>query len=177
MVYRPIVATLGYILSSDAQKVLMIHRNACRDDEHFGKYNGLGGKLEFNEDIVTGMKREISEEAGIECTRMEMRGTVNWTGFGKNGEDWFGFIFLIRTYTGIPFLRNKEGDLIWVELSKIHELPMWEGDKYFLPLVFDNNPLPFHGYMPYLKGRPKGWSYQRSNIDPFYERGSDTQTA
>jgi len=57
MPYTPIVATLGYVLSPDGRSVLMIHRNARESDQHLGKYNGLGGKLEPDEDIVAGMRR------------------------------------------------------------------------------------------------------------------------
>ena len=45
MPYTPIVATLGYVLSPDRSRVLMIHRNARPGDQHLGKYNGLGGKI------------------------------------------------------------------------------------------------------------------------------------
>jgi N-methylhydantoinase A len=41
------------------------------------------------------------------------------------------------------------------------QLPMWEGDRYFLPLVFDNDPRTFHGVMPYKNGRPESWSFER----------------
>src|SRR5260370_1345130 len=66
MPYTPILATLGYVRSPDSRRVLMIHRNARGDDHHLGKYNGLGGKLEGNEDVAAGMRREIREEAAIE---------------------------------------------------------------------------------------------------------------
>lgn len=36
-------------------------------------------------------------------------------------------------------------------------LPMWEGDKYFLPLVFDDDPRPFWAVMPWVDGRPVDW--------------------
>ena len=102
MPYTPILATLGYVLSTDGRQALMIHRNARPNDAHFGKYNGLGGKLEANEDVLSGLKREIREEAGIECLSMQLRGTISWPGFGKRGEDWFGFIYVIERYSGIP---------------------------------------------------------------------------
>ena len=51
MPYQPIVATLCYVLSPDRRQVLRIHRNTRPDDQHLGKYNGLGGKLEANEDV------------------------------------------------------------------------------------------------------------------------------
>jgi 8-oxo-dGTP diphosphatase len=161
MPYMPIVATLGYVLSPDRQRVLMIHRNARADDQHLGKYNGLGGKMEAGEDIVTCMRREIREEAGIECLTMHLRGTLNWPGFGTRGEDWFGFIFIIDSFIGNAYTRNAEGVLEWIERDKLMDLPMWEGDRHFLPLVFDKNPRPFHGVMPYKEGRMQSWSFIR----------------
>jgi 8-oxo-dGTP diphosphatase len=162
MPYTPIVATLGYVLSPDRRRVLMIHRNARAHDQHLGKYNGLGGKLDPHEDVLAGMRREIHEEAGIDCTELGLRGTINWPGFGKAGEDWLGFVFLITRFEGTPFERNPEGTLEWIDLGRLDELPMWEGDRYFLPLVFDADPRPFHGVMPYRDGRMQSWSYSRA---------------
>ena len=161
MPYTPIVATLGYVLSPDGQRVLMIHRNARQDDQHLGKYNGLGGKMEPGEDIAACMRREIMEEAGIECLEMRLRGTLNWPGFGKHGEDWLGFIFVIDRYAGTPFTSNPEGALEWVTLGGLDAVPMWEGDRHFLPLVFDADPRPFHGVMPYKDGRMVSWNVTR----------------
>ncbi len=159
--YRPILATLGFILSRDKKSVLLIHRNKRQGDQHLGKYNGLGGKMEAGEDVLTCMKREIQEEAGILCTKTELRGTISWPGFGSAGEHWLGFIFLIHKYQGEPGSSNEEGDLHWKYISELTSLPMWEGDKFFLPLVFDGNPNPFHGHMPYEDGYPTGWTYSR----------------
>ncbi|MDX9980294.1 MAG: 8-oxo-dGTP diphosphatase [Lentisphaeria bacterium] len=161
MDYRPIMSTLGYVLSPDRRRVLMVHRNARPDDEQLGKYNGLGGHMESTEDIAACMVREIREEAGIEVVRMSLRGTVNWTGFGNQGEDWIAFIFLVEEFRGEPHATNVEGVLKWVDVERLSELPMWEGDRHFLPLVFDGDPRPFHGYMPYRDNRPVGWSYTR----------------
>jgi 8-oxo-dGTP diphosphatase len=161
MPYTPIVATLGYVLSPDRRRVLMIHRNARPDDQHLGKYNGLGGKLDPHEDVLAGMRREIHEEAGIDCVELALRGTISWPGFGKQGEDWLGFVFLVTRFEGTPFERNPEGELEWVELDRLFDLPMWEGDRQFLPLVFDADPRPFHGVMPYRDGRLVSWNYSR----------------
>lgn len=161
MPYTPIVATLGYVLSSDRSQVLLVHRNARADDQHLGKYNGLGGKMDAGEDVVACMQREIQEEAGIECTQMSLRGTISWPGFGKAGEDWLGFVFLIQDFTGTPAQSNAEGTLEWIPLERIMELPMWEGDRHFLPMVFDGDPRPFHGVMPYADGRMVSWRFSR----------------
>jgi 8-oxo-dGTP diphosphatase len=159
MPYTPILATLGYVFSPDGRRVLMIHRNRRPDDQHLGKYNGLGGKVHRNEDVVAAMRREIREEAGLECQQLLLRGTVNWPGFGKEGEDWLGFIFRINAWSGTPFEANPEGTLEWVAIDRIQELPLWEGDRHFLPLVFQEDPRQFHGVMPYRDGRPVSWHF------------------
>ena len=162
MPYTPILATLGYVLSPDHRRVLMIHRNARADDHQLGKYNGLGGKLEADEDVVVGMRREIREEAGIECDELQLRGTISWPGFGNHGEDWFGFVFVVTRFSGTPLHGNAEGALEWVDIEKIPGLPLWEGDRHFLPLVFDADQRPFHGVMPYRDGRMLGWNFSRA---------------
>jgi 8-oxo-dGTP diphosphatase len=159
MPYTPILATLGYLLHPDGRRVLLVHRNRRPTDAHFGKYNGLGGKVEAGEDVVACLRREVREESGLECDEVLLRGTVSWPGFGKYGEDWFGFVFRVDRWSGTPLAENHEGTLEWVEVDRLLELPLWEGDRHFLPLVFERTDRQFHGVMPYRDGRPVGWSY------------------
>ena len=162
MPYTPIVATLAYVLSPDRARVLLVHRNRRADDAHKGKYNGLGGKLEPHEDVVACIRREVREESGLECLALTLRGTISWPGFGKGGEeDWFGFVFRIDEYSGEPWPQNDDGPLVWVEVGRVLELPLWEGDRHFLPLVFADGPA-FHGVMPYRDGRPVSWTYSHA---------------
>jgi 8-oxo-dGTP diphosphatase len=127
----------------------MIHRNKNPNDHHYGKFNGLGGK-----------QREIREEAGIECTRLELRATISWPGFGKRGEDWFGFLFRIEEFHGEPHSGNHEGELVWIDIDRVMELNLWEGDRLFLSAVLDSKGRPLHGVMPYKDGKPVSWSFQ-----------------
>jgi 8-oxo-dGTP diphosphatase len=159
--FRPILATLAYVLSPDRTQVLMIHRNKRADDIHFGKYNGLGGKLQPDEDIVTGLRRELYEESGLIADEVLLRGTISWPGFGKRGEDWFGFIFRVESWHGEVHGGNHEGTLEWVDLASMETLPMWPSDRNFLPMVFDDNPQPFYGSMPFHNGKMVSWHYVR----------------
>lgn len=159
--YTPILATLGYIVSPDGRQVLLVHRNKRPDDLHYGKYNGLGGKLDRDESVTDCMKREILEESGLQVEAMTLRGMINWPGFGKNEEDWFGFIFRIDRWSGTPHAGNHEGTLEWIDRERLLDLPMWESDKHFLPMVFDDSPAVFHGVMPYQNGHMVAWSFER----------------
>jgi 8-oxo-dGTP diphosphatase len=172
--FTPKVGTLGYVLDRSTGRVLMIRRNARPDDDHFGKMNGLGGKVEPDEGIVESLRRELAEEAQIELTDLRLRGTITWSNFGPNEEQWLGFVFLVEGWTGDIPASNDEGSLEWVPLERLlqacdpdpetragAELPMWDGDRHFVPLVFDDDPRVFHGTMPYDRDRPLAWTYER----------------
>ena len=90
---------------------------------------------------------------------MSLRGTNSCPGFGKHGEDWFGFIFRIDRWHGTPRSDNPEGELLWVGVDRLLDLPLWEGDRFFLPLVFEKTDRQFHGVMPYRDGKPVSWNY------------------
>ncbi|MGI9608062.1 MAG: NUDIX hydrolase [Acidimicrobiales bacterium] len=174
MPFTPIVGTLAYLWDRHTDQVLMIQRNARPDDDHFGKINGVGGKLEPDEGIVEGLRREVDEETGLELTDIELRGTITWTNFGPRREEWLGFVFLVTGWSGVPPESNAEGSLVWIERSRLLQacsadepereaanLPMWEGDRHFVPLVFDDDQRAFHGTMPYDSDVPKSWTYER----------------
>ena len=157
--FRAVIGTLGYVVRDG--RVLLVHRQRAPDD-HRGKWNGLGGKLEPGEDAVICLRRELREEAGIDATSLRLRGSIAWPGFGSDGSDWFGLVFLVDDFVGEPPERNDDGPLRWVPLAELGDLPMWEGDRHFLPLVFDDGP-QFHAVIPYRDGQvvPEGIAVTR----------------
>ena len=174
MTFTPIVGTLAYLLDRDHDRVLMIRRDARPDDDHFGKVNGLGGKLEPDEGVIESLRREIREEAAVELQAFALRGTITWTNFGPNDEQRLGFIFLADQWSGEPLRANNEGILEWITRARLlqacsddpaerseADLPMWAGDRHFVPLVFDDDPRSFHGTMPYSGDQPESWTFER----------------
>ena len=171
MRFTPVVGTLAYVLDRDRDQVLIIRRNARPDDDHYGKVNGLGGKVEADEDIVSSARREMLEESGLTATEMQLRGTVTFSDFGPKREQWLVFVFLVTGWTGECLTANNEGELEWVDRALLLDAcgggaaatayPMWPGDKHFLPLVFDGDDQTFHGTMPYDADVPVSWSYER----------------
>lgn len=146
---RAIIGALGYVRRGDS--VLLVQRTRDGDD-HQGKWIGLGGKLEPGEDALACLRRELREEAGIEVTDARLRGTVAWPGFGSDGSDWFGLVFLVEGFDGEPPERNDDGPLAWIPVEELLEVPIWEGDRHFLPLVVDDDPRLFHAVIPYRDG-------------------------
>lgn len=171
MTFTPVVGTLAYLLDTERDSVLIIRRNARADDDHFGKVNGLGGKVEIDEDVVSSARREIHEESHLAATDLRLRGTITFSDFGPNREQWLVFVFLVTGWTGTCATSNPEGALEWIDRAALlracepgedaERYPMWPGDRHFLPLVFDDDPRAFHGTMPYDADKPIGWSFER----------------
>jgi 8-oxo-dGTP diphosphatase len=161
-VFTPIVATLAYVLSPDGERVLLLHRDKRPADIHYGRYIGLGGRVERDEDVLAGVRREILEESGLVADELVLRGTVSWPGFGRHGEDWFAFVFRVDAFHGEQHGGNDEGTLEWVPIGRLYDLPMWDSDREWLPMVFDADPRAFHGVMPYADGKHVSWSFSRA---------------
>lgn len=140
-----ILATLCYVQHEN--KTLMLLRNKKPDDIHRGKYNGLGGKLEKGESPYECAKREIMEEAAIAVSELKLIGVLTFPCFDDTN-DWYVFVYLAKSTT---FLCGEcdEGTLAWIENDKILQLPLWDGDKIFLPLVLSGTP--FEGKFNYFQ--------------------------
>ena len=111
---------------------LMMHRTKKSLDENAGKWIGLGGHLESGESPAECVRREISEEAGISVTDLRLRGIITFI-----LPDWgneLTFLYTARTDAeALP--ECPEGELKWVPVGDVLSLPLWEGDRIFLPLL------------------------------------------
>lgn len=144
-----IIGTLIYVLSKNKDAVLMVHRHKRASDDQLGFYNGLGGKLENGETIIECMQRELMEEANIKPTDFTLKGFVHWEGFGKKRENWLGAVFLVEDYEGDLLQENPEGSLEFVAMDRLYDLPLFDGDKAFLPKVFEKDQPLFHAHLSY----------------------------
>lgn len=126
---KRVAATLCYVRSGG--KVLMLHRNKKEGDVHLGKWNGLGGKLEPGESPDECVIREVREESGLAIEAPRMRGILTFPAF-KPGEDWLVFVYTADRHSG-TLGRCPEGDLEWIAAADVAALPLWEGDRVFLP--------------------------------------------
>jgi 8-oxo-dGTP diphosphatase len=123
------LATLCYL--KRAGKTLMVHRIKKAGDMHFGKWNGLGGKLEPGETPEECALREIWEESGLIVTKPVLKGLLTFPAFA-NDEDWYAFVFVAYEFEG-ELIDSPEGVLQWIEDAELFNLNLWEGDKIFLP--------------------------------------------
>ena len=127
--------TLCYIIRGN--DVLMLHRVKKKNDINKDKWIGIGGKFEGEESPDECLLREAREETGLELTSWRCRGVVTFLCDGCEGE--FMYLFTADGFEG-EMKTCDEGDLQWVSRDFLYSLPMWEGDKIFLELLWKDAP-------------------------------------
>ena len=128
-------STLCYILRGD--EVLMLHRVKKEQDINRDKWIGIGGKFEFEESPDECLLREAKEETGLTLTSWRCRGIVTFLNEGGEGE--YMYLFTADGFQG-ELIECDEGHLEWVSREFLGTLPMWEGDKIFLDLLWQDAP-------------------------------------
>lgn len=113
----------------------MLHRNKKENDENEGKWIGVGGHFEEGESPDDCLRREVFEETGLKLLSYEFRGIVTFV------SDKYGTEYM-HLYTSHSFTGNlkecDEGELEWIPKDEVLNLNLWEGDREFLKMLFDN---------------------------------------
>ena len=124
------LTTLCY--AENAGRWLMMHRVKKTEDENAGKWIGLGGHLRDGEAPEECIRREVREEAGLELENLRLRGIITFI-----LPDWGNELTFLYTADAeekeLP--ECAEGVLRWVPVEDVERLPLWEGDRIFLPLL------------------------------------------
>ena len=128
-------STLCYVIRGD--QVLMLHRVKKKNDVNKDKWIGIGGKFEAEESPDECLLRECREETGLRLTSWQCRGVVTFLQEGGEGE--YMYLFTAEEFEG-NLHDCPEGDLQWVSREFLYRLPMWEGDRIFLDLLWQDAP-------------------------------------
>lgn len=127
--YQTVPRVLIFLTSANpqtgAQEVLLL-KGAPTKRLWAGRYNGLGGHVEADEDVYAAALREVQEEAGLEPLHLALRGVVNIdTGSDEEGPQpgIMMFVFVgeapARTVTA-----GIEGELDWLPLDALADCPL-----------------------------------------------------
>lgn len=130
----PELSTLCYIEKDG--KYLMLHRNAKENDVNEGKWIGVGGHFEEDESPEECLVREVKEETGLTLTSYQYRAMVTFV--SGNGVTEYMSLFTADGFEGEQ-ISCSEGDLEWVEISRLEELNLWEGDLIFHRLLLERD--------------------------------------
>ena len=128
------LTTLCYIEQDG--KYLMLHRVKKENDINKDKWIGVGGHFEADESPEDCVLREVKEETGYTLTDYRFRGIIT---FLYRDVCEYMCLYTADGFTGEP-RECDEGTLEWVEINKVEELDLWEGDKIFFRMLRENRP-------------------------------------
>ena len=128
------LTTLCYLERDD--KYLMMHRVKKKNDINKDKWIGVGGKFEYGESPDECLLREVKEETGLTLLDYKCRGIVTFI-YGEDVVEYM-HVYTADKYEGELISNCDEGELVWVPIKDVCNLPIWEGDKIFFRLLAEN---------------------------------------
>jgi 8-oxo-dGTP diphosphatase len=114
-------------------------RKTRKGDMNLDKYLGIGGHFESDETAEECVLRELSEEASISSNELEnfsYRGLITFISSEYPTEYMHVFTASVADDFELPEGACDEGELCWMPLSDICNLPVWEGDKIMFDYLF-----------------------------------------
>lgn len=112
------------------------------------QYNGIGGHVEFGEDLLTSARRELAEEAGLDVPDLWLCGTIV---IDVSQDVGIGLFVYKGEYCTGELKASKEGDLEWVQRAQLNHLPLTEDLSMLLPRILNmkRGNTPFSGHYWY----------------------------
>lgn len=128
-------------LIQDGNKVLLINRP---DSLGFPGYLGPGGKVEAGESFSEGVVREVFEETGLIVRPQDLtyKGIDEYV-VPETHFRGMVFNYITHKFSGELLSDPPEGELVWVDIDKVLELPMQPWFKRRFPLFFEPGTFEF----------------------------------
>lgn len=97
----------------------------------YGWYAMPGGKMEMQETIKEAVIREVFEETGLTviAPRLMSVATMNKKSAMPPKDDWLMFTFVAEDFTGTLVEECPEGELEWIDLSQLRDIPTAPSDR------------------------------------------------
>lgn len=128
-----ICRTLCFVLNGD--DVLLMKRSPTRR-VFPNRYNGVGGHIERDEDVLSSLRREVREETGLTVHSEHLRAVYNIDAGDSSGITLFVFTAVSDQREVVA---NVEGTLHWVARDAVAALDLVEDLPVLLPRLFALN--------------------------------------
>lgn len=150
--YRVVPRTLIFLTKDGRREVLLI-KGAPSKRLWANRYNGIGGHVEWDEDILQAARRELHEETGLSGVDLNLRGVLNIAA-QPDGDAPIGVaVFLFCGEVEDQSIRSgDEGELAWLPVADLSSYPLVDDLYTLIPLLMaDDAPIYGH-YQPAADG-------------------------
>jgi 8-oxo-dGTP diphosphatase len=155
--YQAVPRTLLLLTRQNAtsgQREVLLIKGAPTKRLWAGRYNGLGGHVEADEDLLAAAQRELHEETGLANIALTLRGVINIdTGADTQGPRPGVLVFVWVGEGGEGTVQpSPEGTPEWLPLARLDDYPLVDDLYAVIPLALGDGPLFYGHYRPRADG-------------------------
>jgi 8-oxo-dGTP diphosphatase len=125
------------------------------------QYNGVGGHIESDEDVMSAARREVIEETGLHLVKLDLRAVVNIDA-GDPALGIMMFVFVAWTESR-DTSASHEGELHWIPVDQLPTDELVEDLVWLLPRVLERSE----------DGRPRFLYYAYDDDDQLVIEAAD----
>jgi len=113
-----------------------------------GWYAMPGGKMETGESIFEAVVREVNEETGLILNHPELYSVVTMTKPRAQSpiDEWMMFTFKTDQFSGNLVEKSPEGELEWIPISQLDQIPTAPSDRFIHQSVLKNDQLLYASF-------------------------------
>ncbi len=119
---------LGFMFDQKSYGVLLIQK--IKPAWQAGKLNGIGGKIEPNENSLQAMQREFKEETGIDQFYWEWVTQIS-------GDDWSVEVFTCKDDKIHDFASMEDEHVLYIPLDELHSYDVISNLDWLIPMCLD----------------------------------------
>ncbi len=123
----PVVVCTQIYLFRDGQVCLPMKKRGFGQ----GWHNGYGGKVEEGESVEESARRELREEAAVECAVMDKRAELVFN-FARDKKTILSHVYFCGEFSGEP-KETEEMKPFWFNFEQIPYAEMWPDDIIWFP--------------------------------------------
>lgn len=116
------------LISRSSDDLLLVRRSFSTESANSLKYSPPGGTVEPGESLTAALKREMSEETGLDVSVGDIFGVTEWAVPWRNAY-YIGLFFIcyLRTAKPVICLSAENSEYIWCTLADLPKLDIMQG--------------------------------------------------
>ena len=129
-----IVLGVAAVIWNDQGCVLLIRR---AKEPRKGQWSLPGGRLEFGETLIEGVRREVREETGLEVEILgliDVAETIRDAEAGAANDHFVLIDYSARVISGTAVAASDAAEARWFALAELDALPLWSEMRRIIAL-------------------------------------------
>lgn len=131
VLYHHSSPTMGAIPIDNSGRILLAKRGIT---PFYGDWNTIGGFLNYGEDPIEGLKREVKEETGVDCIIKEFI-TMNSGTYGPDGSALLNTYFTVNLLSYDIHPQDDVSELRWFSMDELPRNIAFESDRKALAVL------------------------------------------